>query len=283
MHLRALFKSFQMHLVSSLCLLWLLRKRPNCAAETAETKYPASHWIITLYEVGVAVLQPPEFLFSAISLACSSLMFSSLKSFPICFNQVCFVVLEFCSLLFISGQHKNWSLNLRKCQHHLSLLYKFGPKLFLDFFVQVLPLTIFSCPLIKFLWNTSLSFSVQLVLPLRFHLELAKGRCQIKPRSALAVAVGNSSREDLPFMSGHIPQHPMPPLLMNWPSAISRKKTGTPPHTRQMKYGTKNAPAAQENTAQSVKSSGDGVGGTLMSRSRSRATQTSEGHFENNQ
>ncbi len=53
MQLRALFKSFQMHLVSSLCLLWLLRKRPNCAAETAETaetKYPAGHWIITLHD-----------------------------------------------------------------------------------------------------------------------------------------------------------------------------------------------------------------------------------------
>jgi hypothetical protein len=37
-------------------------------------------------------------------------------------------------------------------------------------------------------------------------------------------------------------QTEMPPSLVNWPKATSRKKTGIPPVTRQIKYGIRKAP-----------------------------------------
>lgn len=37
-------------------------------------------------------------------------------------------------------------------------------------------------------------------------------------------------------------QQVMPPSLVNWPRAVSRKNTGIPQHTKKMTYGTKNAP-----------------------------------------
>ena len=41
-------------------------------------------------------------------------------------------------------------------------------------------------------------------------------------------------------------QQVMPPWLVYWPRAVSRKKTGTPQANRKMRYGMRNAPELRE-------------------------------------
>ena len=45
-----------------------------------------------------------------------------------------------------------------------------------------------------------------------------------------------------PCISGHIFHAPIPPSLINWPMATSRKNIGTPPIMTHTKYGSRNAP-----------------------------------------
>ena len=46
---------------------------------------------------------------------------------------------------------------------------------------------------------------------------------------------GESKHAALPSNSGHtFLQHVIPPSLVNWPSAVSKKNTGMPQHTKKM-------------------------------------------------